>query len=106
MVISIHILNISDSAPLNGQGPCQNPTRFLAANRNDESAQKFGQLHICNSSHAVQTCPEPAMFPNHMGWPGNLCTSWTLNSSLPSGFLEQIQAKNQMLVKNKEVMEK
>ena len=100
------IENILDSAPLNAQGPCQNPTRFLAANRNDEAAQKFGQLHICNSSHAVQAYPEPAMFSNHVGWPGNLCTSWTLNGNIPSSFLEQIQSKNQMLVKNKELMEK
>jgi hypothetical protein len=59
---------------------------------------------VYNSRPAIQPSHEPAVFHNPVGWPGN--TSWTLNNSIPSSFIEQIQAKNHLLVKNKEVMEK
>lgn len=99
------LLRFSDSALLNGQGPHQNPTHFHPAHRNEETVTNYEQLYVYNSRPAVQPSHEPAMFHNPACWSGN--TSWTLNNNnLPSSFIEQIQAKNQLLVKNKQVMEK
>lgn len=51
----------------------------------------------------MQPSHEPAVFQHPVGYPTN--TSWALNN-IPGSFIEQIQVKNQLLVKNKEVMEK
>ena len=104
MINNVPILFFSDSALLNGQGSHQNPTHFHPTNRNEETVTNYEQLYVYNSRPAIQPSHEPAVFHNPVGWPGN--TSWTLNNSIPSSFIEQIQAKNQLLVKNKEVMEK
>lgn len=76
-----------------------NPT----SNRNQETVTNYEQIYVYNSRPAMQPSHEPAVFQHPVTCPTN--TSWALNN-IPGSFIEQIQIKNQLLVKNKEVMEK
>lgn len=91
---------VLDSTLSNGQGSRQNPTQFHPANQTEETITNYEQLYIYNSHPVTQQTHGP----NMPGWLGN--TSTAHNSSIPSTFFEQMQAKNKILVKNKEIMEK
>ncbi|XP_028410402.1 uncharacterized protein LOC114533023 [Dendronephthya gigantea] len=93
------------STLFNAQGPRQNPTQFHPGNRTEETITNYEQLYVYNSHPVLQRTHEPNMYAaTSAGWPGNI--SRTPCNNVPSTFLEQIQAKNQLLVKNKNVMEK
>ena len=98
------------STLLNSQGPHQNPIHIHPPRGSEETVTNFEQHYVYNSRQpGIQPAHEPALFHNNsVGWPES--TSWTLHNSFPNGipssFIEQMQAKNQLLAKYKKDMDK
>ena len=108
--MKIFLIRFLDSTLLNSQVPHQNPIHILPPRGNEETVTNFEQHYVYNSRQpGIQAAHEPALFHNNsVGWPES--TSWTLHNSfpnsIPSSFIEQMQAKNQLLAKYKQDMDK
>lgn len=84
----------------------QNPHNFYLGNRNEETVTNYEQYCIYNSRPLHPQAVTPGtMFNQRAGFPSN--PSWSVNNTnIASTLIDQIQAKNVLLVKNKDVMEK
>jgi hypothetical protein len=74
----------------------QNPTHLPPPSRTEETITNYEKHYVYNSRQPIQPVHEPTLFCNNpVGLPGS--ASWTLHTSMPNSFIEQMQAKNQLL---------